>query len=55
MEGTRTTPEAFVDNWEDGESVVDIPDRFDGVSERQVRTVLEYAAKNGNLTRPYPA
>jgi uncharacterized protein (DUF433 family) len=55
VEGTRITPEAFVDNWEDGESVEDILDTFDGVSERQVRTVLDYAAKKGYLTRPYPA
>ena len=55
VEGTRITPEAFVDNWEDGESVESILDTFEGVTERQVLTVLDYAAKKGYLTRPYSA
>ena len=55
VEGTRITPEVFVDYWEDGESVEYILDTFDGVTERQVRTVLDYAAIKGYLTRPYPA
>ncbi len=54
VEGTRIAPETFVDYWEDGESVDYILDTFEGVTERQVRTVLAYAAVKGYLTRPYP-
>ncbi len=55
VEGTRIAPETFVDYWEDGESVAYILDTFEGVTERQVRTVLEYASQKGYLTRPFPA
>lgn len=49
MEGMRIAPETFVEYREDGESVEYILDTFEGITERQIRIVLEYAATRGYL------
>jgi uncharacterized protein (DUF433 family) len=51
VNGVRLTPDSIVDNFEAGLDVVEIHDQFPGVPERDIRTVLDYAAKLGYLSR----
>jgi len=44
--GTRVPVAALFENLEDGASVHDFTEWFQGVSPEQVRTVLEHAAKS---------
>jgi uncharacterized protein (DUF433 family) len=47
--GQRITPDAFVDNYNDGLSVSELQEQFPGVSEQNIRIVLHYAAQRGFL------
>ena len=55
IDGMRIAPETIVDNYESGFSVPEIVDMFPAVSEQQARTILNYAAQRGYLTRPLAA
>jgi len=52
VRGIRITPDAILDNFNDGLNVVEILEQFGGITEHDVRTVLNYAAKQGFLARP---
>jgi uncharacterized protein (DUF433 family) len=46
--GMRITPEAILDNYEDGCSIAEISDEiFPGVSQEQIRIILRYACDKG--------
>lgn len=56
VDGMRITPEAILDNYEDGCSVAEISDAiFPGVTREQIRTILAYASEKGYLDRPFAA
>ena len=51
--GQRITPDAFVDNYNDGLSLKELQEQFPGVPEQNIRIILNYAAQRGFLvTRP---
>ena len=52
IRGIRITPDAILDNFNDGLSVAEILEQFGGITEQDVRTVLAYAEKQGFLARP---
>ncbi len=47
--GQRITPDALVDNYNDGLSVDELQEQFPGVPEQNIRIVLNYAAQRGFL------
>jgi len=54
IDGMRITPEAILDNYEDGCSIAEISNEiFPGVTQEQIRTILTYASEKGYLDRPY--
>ena len=56
IDGMRITPEAIVDNYERGLSIEEIvTEVFSGVTYEQARAILEYAAQQGQLSRPLAA
>jgi uncharacterized protein (DUF433 family) len=54
VRGLRLTPDAIVENFEAGLSVAEIAEQFPGVEVADIRTVLNYAAQRGRLSRPVP-
>jgi uncharacterized protein (DUF433 family) len=52
VRGIRITPDAILENFNDGLSVAEILEQFGGITEQDVQTVLKYAAKQGFLARP---
>jgi uncharacterized protein (DUF433 family) len=51
VRGVRITPDAIVDNFNDGLSVAEILEQFGGITEQDVKMVLSYAAEQGFLAR----
>jgi uncharacterized protein (DUF433 family) len=51
VRGVRITPDAILDNFNDGLSVAEILEQFVGITEQDVRRVLSYAAERGFLER----
>ncbi len=52
INGKRITPDTIVGNFESGLSISEIREQFPSVDEQEIRTILDYAAKHGLLTRP---
>jgi uncharacterized protein (DUF433 family) len=52
IRGIRVTPDAIVENFNDGLSVAEILEQFGGITQQDVETVLIYAEKQGFLARP---
>lgn len=52
IRGIRVTPDAIVENFNDGLSVMGILKQFGGITEEDVRIVLHYAEKQGFVARP---
>lgn len=52
VHGVRVTPDAILENFNDGLSVQEILEQFGGITEEDVRTVLSFAEKRGWVARP---
>ena len=52
MAGIRITPEALVENFNSGYDTDELAEMFPGIPLPFIRTVLEYASKQGYLRRP---
>ena len=50
----RITPDSIVANFEAGLDVAEIHEQFPAVPVHDIRTVIEYAAARGRLSRPVP-
>jgi uncharacterized protein (DUF433 family) len=56
IDGMRITPEAILENYEDGCTITEIANEiFPGVTQEQIRTILTYASEKGYLDRPFAA
>jgi uncharacterized protein (DUF433 family) len=51
INGLRITPDTVVGNFEAGLDIAEIHEQFPGVPVEDIRTVLNYAAEHGNLSR----
>ncbi len=49
VHGVRLTPDAIVENFNDGLSVSEILEQFGGINEEDVRTILRFAETQGWL------
>jgi uncharacterized protein (DUF433 family) len=52
IRGMRITPDAVLDNFNDGMSAEWIKENFEGVQDGDIRDILEFALKHGFLRRP---
>ena len=52
VNGLRITPDSIVGNFEAGLNVAEIHGQFPGVPARDIRAVLDYAARHCHLSRP---
>ena len=52
IRGIRITPDAILENFNDGLSIAGILEQFGGITEQDVRTILSCAEKQGFLARP---
>ena len=52
VRGSRITPDAIVENFNDRLTVAEILEQFGGITQEDVLTVLDHAAKQGFLAHP---
>jgi uncharacterized protein (DUF433 family) len=52
IRGMRIPPEAVLENYNDGMSMAEIKEQFEGVQDSDIWNVLNFAAEHGLLLRP---
>ena len=49
VRGYRITPDAFIDNYDDGMNISELMETFPGTPEADIRAVLDYAERRGYI------